>query len=141
MTEHKANSITGTKSFNFTTSSVSSSTFGTFLDAGMNQLLSQLGDVSPAVKELPVFFDTLAITATKRADISDNLAFSKMWEHGVAIVEVNKDRMDVTFHNVATNYKGINTSQVSFYDKQEAYLDMVKKHKFRVSDGNLQRLG
>ncbi|SFC96210.1 alkaline phosphatase D family protein [Pseudoalteromonas denitrificans] len=141
VTEHKANSITGTKSFNFTTSSVSSSTFGTFLDAGMNQLLSQLGDVSPAVKELPVFFDTLAITATKRADISDNLAFSKMWEHGVAIVEVNKDKMDVTFHNVATNYKGINTSQVSFYDKQEAYLGMVKKHKFRVSDGNLQRLG
>jgi len=140
VTEHKANSVTGSKSFNFTTSSISSATFGTFLDQGMNQLLSQLGDVSPVVKDLPVFFDTLATTATQRDDISDSLLFSKMWEHGIAIVELNGENMDVSFHNVNTEVKGVNTAQVSFYDDKSAYLDMVKVHKFRVKDNNLMRL-
>lgn len=140
VTEHKANSVTGNKSFNFTTSSISSATFGTFLEQGMNQLLSQLGDVSPVVKELPVFFDTLATTATQRADISDSLVFSKMWEHGIAIVELDAENMDVSFHNVNTKFKAINTAQISYYQDKTSYLDMVKIHKFRVKDNNLQRL-
>ena len=106
----------------------------------MNQLLSQLGDVSPVVKELPVFFDTLATTATQRADISDSLVFSKMWEHGIAIVELDAENMDVSFHNVNTKFKAINTAQISYYQDKTSYLDMVKIHKFRVKDNNLQRL-
>jgi len=140
VTEHKANSVTGNKSFNFTTSSISSSTFGTFLDQGMNQLLSQLGDVSPVVKELPIFFDTLATTATQRDDISDSLLFSKMWEHGIAIVELDSEKMDVSFHNVNTKVKGINTAQVSYYDDKSSFLDMVNVHKFRIKGNNLERL-
>lgn len=140
VTEHKANSVTQSKSFNFTTSSISSATFGTFLDQGMNQLLSQLGDVSPVVKELPVFFDTLATTATQIDDISDSLIFSRMWEHGIAIVELDGENMDVSFHNVNTKVKGVNTAQVSFYDDKSAYLEMVKIHKFRLKDNNLMRL-
>jgi len=140
VTEHKANSITGTKSFNFTTSSISSSTFGTFLDQGMNQLLSQLGDVSPVVKELPAFFDTLATTATQREDVTDSLIFSKMWEHGIAIVELDGQSMTVNFHNVDTKVKGINTAQVSYYDNKSSYLDMVKIHKFEIKDNTLKRI-
>jgi len=140
VTEHKANSVTGNKSFNFTTSSISSSTFGTFLEQGMDQLLSQLGDVSPVVKELPVFFDTLATTATQREDISDSLLFSKMWEHGIAIVELDSEKMDVSFHNVNTKVKGINTAQISFYDDKSSFLNMVNVHKFRIKDNNLERL-
>ena len=95
---------------------------------------------SPVVKELPVFFDTLATTATQRADIADSLVFSKMWEHGIAIVELDAENMDVSFHNVNAKVKGVNTAQISFYDDKLTYLEMVKIHKFRVKDNNLQRL-
>ncbi|MCW8831830.1 MAG: alkaline phosphatase D family protein, partial [Colwellia sp.] len=55
ITEHKANEVTGLKSFNFTTSSVSSGTFGSFLKNGMNTILGQLGDIPPEVEQLPLF--------------------------------------------------------------------------------------
>ncbi|NQY65657.1 MAG: alkaline phosphatase D family protein [Alteromonadaceae bacterium] len=86
ITEHKASDVTGLKSFNFTTSSISSGTFASFLETGMTNILSQLGDVPEEIKQLPLFFDALVKTATKRDDVEDNLIFSRMAEHGIAIV-------------------------------------------------------
>jgi len=140
VTEHKANSINGNKSFNFTTSSISSTTFGSFLKNGMNTLLSQLGDVPDVVATLPVFFDTLVKTATKRDDIQDDLVFARMHEHGVMIVEVDGSAMNVDFHNIREEVNGIITAKQSYYDDAENYLNMVQLHKFTVVDGELKQL-
>ncbi|WP_281557967.1 alkaline phosphatase D family protein [Thalassomonas sp. RHCl1] len=140
VTEHKASSVTGNKSFNFTTSSVSSGTFGSFLENGMNQVLAQTGEVSPALSSLPVYFDTLAESATKRDDISDDLVFSRMWEHGVAIVEVNANEMLVNFHNVNSKLKNAGIVERSYYNNPEDFLALVHQHKFRVANGELEEL-
>ena len=137
VTEHKANAVTGKKSFNLTTSSVSSGTFGSFLENGMNQVLAQLGDTGSQVSSLPLYFDNLVETATKRNDISDDLVFSRMWEHGVAIVEVDESQVQVDFHNVGTGFELI---EQSFYDKPQEFLAKVRKYSFKISEGVLTRI-
>jgi len=127
VTEHKANSSNGNKSFNFTTSSVSSATFGSFMEDGMNSLLSQLGEVPDAVSTLPLFFSSLVQTATKRDDIQDDLVFARMYDHGIVIVEVDSNSMNVDFHNIPAQVNGVDTIKQSFYENVDAYLAMVTK--------------
>jgi len=140
ITEHKASDVSGLKSFNFTTSSISSGTFSSFLNNGMQDILGQLGDIPAEVAQLPLFFDNLVKSATKRDDIKDNLVFSRMNEHGVVIVEANSENMLMTFHNVAPQVNGVNTITESFYDKPAEFLSLVKQYQFKVNNGELTRL-
>jgi len=140
VTEHKASDVSGLKSYNFTTSSISSGTFGSFLENGMNNILSQLGDIPPEVSQLPLFFDTLVKTATKRDDIQDDLVFSRMAEHGIVIVEMNADEMLVNFHNVPAVVDGINTAKQSYYNDSTTFLSMINHYNFKVKDNQLERL-
>lgn len=140
ITEHKANDVTGLKSFNFTTSSISSGTFGSFLENGMNDILGQLGDIPPEVQQLPLFFDTLVKTATKRDDINDELVFSRMAEHGVVIVEVDANEMLVDFHNIPDFVDGIETAKQNYYQSAADYFAKVRLYQFKVADGQLTRL-
>jgi len=140
VTAHKASDVSGLKSYNFTTSSISSGTFSSFLENGMNSILSQLGDIPDEIKQLPLFFDNLVKTATKREDIKDDLVFSRMNEHGIVIVEANSEQMLMTFHNVAPQVNGVNTISESFYDNQDGFLAMVKKYQFKVENNELTRL-
>lgn len=138
VTEHAADDLTGNKSFNFTVGSVSSGTFGSFLEQGLNNIFAQLGDVPDAVGQLPSFFNILVETATRREDIADTLHFANMWQHGVGIVKVSADNVDVEFHNVNSEINGESTVANSYYDNPQAYLNMVTVHKFRVADNQLQ---
>ncbi len=140
VTEHKASDVAGLKSYNFTTSSISSGTFGSFLENGMNSILSQLGDIPPEVAQLPLFFDSLVKTATKRDDIKDDLVFSRMAEHGIVIVEINADEMLVNFHNMPPVVNDIDTVKQSFYNDSETFLGMVRHYNFKVKDNELERL-
>jgi alkaline phosphatase D len=140
VTEHQANINTGLKSYNFTTSSISSGTFGSFLENGMNDILAQMGDVPEAVQQMPLYFDTLVKTATKRDDIADDLLFSRMNEHGIVIVEANSEHALVTFHNIAPQVNGIDTVKECFYDHAEDFLAMVEKYPFKIENNQLMRL-
>ncbi len=140
VTEHKASDISGLKSYNFTVSSVSSGTFGSFLENGMNSILGQLGDIPPEVQQLPLFFDALVKTATKRDDIVDDLVFSRMNEHGIVVVELNSEEMLMTFHNVAPQVNGVEAIKQSFYDDKDSFLAMVNQYQFKVKNGQLTRL-
>ncbi len=140
VTEHQVNDSTGLRSYNFTTSSISSGTFGSFLENGMNDILSQLGDVPAEVQQMPIFFDTLVKTATKRDDIADDLVFSRMNEHGIVIVEADAEKALVTFHNIAPEVNGVDTVKQSFYDDAESFLAMVKKYPFKIENNQLVRL-
>lgn len=140
VTEHKANNVSGKKSFNFTTSSVSSGTFGSFLENGMQQIFSQLGDVPEALSDLPFYFDPLVRSATKRDDISDNMVFSRMWEYGVAIVEVDAEQVLVNFHNTGSEFHNMDTVTRNYYNDAENFLSKVRLYKFRVTDEGLSQL-
>jgi len=89
---------------------------------------------------LPLYFDTLAQTATKRDDISDDLVFSRMWEHGVAIVEVSADEVLVNFHNINSKLQNAGVVERNYYNNPEDFLAMVHKHTFRVAEGRLEEL-
>ncbi len=140
VTEHKPNAVTGKRSFNFTTSSVSSGTFGSFLENGMNQIFSQLGDVPAALSDLPFYFDPLVRTATKRDDITDDMVFSRMWEHGVAIVEVDAENVLVNFHNTGSEFHNMDTVTRNYYDDADNFLSKVRLYKFKVNEGVLTQL-
>ena len=140
VTEHKANDVTGLKSFNFTTSSVSSGTFASFLENGMNDILGQLGDIPPEVEQLPLFFDSLVKTATQRDDVDSNLVFSRMAEHGVVIVEVDENDMLVDFHNIPDYVDGTETAKQNYYNNSDEYFSKVRLYQFKVTDGQLMRL-
>ena len=140
VTEHKANNVTGKRSFNFTTSSVSSGTFGSFLENGMQQIFSQLGDVPAALSDLPFYFDPLVRSATKRDDITDDMVFSRMWEHGVAIVEVDAEQVLVNFHNTGSEFHNMDTVTRNYYNDAENFLSKVRLYQFKVNDGVLTQL-
>ncbi len=140
VTEHKPNAVTGKRSFNFTTSSVSSGTFGSFLENGMNQIFAQLGEVPAALSDLPFYFDPLVQSATKRDDITDDMVFSRMWEHGVAIVEVDAEQVLVNFHNTGSTFHNMDTVTRNYYDDAESFLSKVRLYKFKVMDGVLTQL-
>ncbi len=140
VTEHATDATTGNKSFNFTVGSVSSGTFGSFLAQGLNDIFAQLGDVPAAVGQLPSFFNILVRTATQREDIADTLHFADMWQHGIGVVKVSGEKVDVEFHNVNSEVNGESTVATSYYNNQHAYLEMVQVHKFRVAGNQLQSL-
>ena len=140
VTAHQPNDVTGLRSFNFTTSSVSSGTFGSFLENGMNDIFAQLGDVPEALSDLPYYFDLLVRTATKRDDISDDLVFSRMWEHGVAIVEVDADKVLVDFHNAGSEFHNMDSVTRNYYNDAENFLENVRLYQFQVKDGELTQL-
>jgi len=140
VTAHKKNDVTGKRSFNFTTSSVSSGTFGSFLENGMNQIFAQLGGTPDSLSDLPYYFDVLARTATKRYDISDDMVFSRMWEHGVAIVEVDAEQVIVNFHNTGSEFHNMDTVTRNYYDDAESFLSKVRLYQFKVTDGELTQL-
>jgi len=140
VTEHKPNDVTGKRSFNFTTSSVSSGTFGSFLENGMNQIFSQLGDVPEALADLPLYFDLLVRSATKRDDISDDMVFARMWEHGVAIVEVDAEQVLVNLHNTGSEFHNMNTVTHNYYHDAESFLSKVRLYQFKIADGQLTQL-
>jgi len=89
---------------------------------------------------LPLYFDTLVETATKRDDIGDDLVFARMWEHGVAIVEVDAEQVLVNFHNVNQKFGEIDLMTHSYYDTPDDFLALVSLHKFRVANGALEKL-
>ncbi|MCY7297116.1 alkaline phosphatase D family protein [Alteromonas sp. a30] len=140
VTEHAADATTGNKSFNFTVASVSSGTFGSFLTQGLNDIFAQLGDVPDAVNQLPSFFNIMVRTATQRNDVPDTLKFADMWQHGVGIVSVSEEQVEVEFHNVNSEVNGESTVAVSYYDNPHAYLNMVQVHKFKIANNQLEQL-
>ncbi|WP_341501184.1 alkaline phosphatase D family protein [Gallaecimonas sp. GXIMD4217] len=137
VTEHAAHGATGNVSVDFTTSSVSSGTFGSFLTAGLNGILAQLGGASPEVAQLPAFFDLLAFTASQRDDVASTLRFARMHEHGVAVAVAGNDGLEVTYHNIPAADALVKQSH---YQDAAGFLGNVVQHRFRLADNALSQL-
>ncbi|SDI31107.1 alkaline phosphatase D [Ferrimonas sediminum] len=140
VTQHPANANSGLASVDFTVSSVSSGTFGSFLDNGLNGLLAQLGDVPPEVSQLKYFFDTIALTASKRDDVSSKMVFSRMWEHGVGVATAGAGAFKVDYHNIPTVWDGVDWAKTPFYDDRVRFLAQVRTHRFSWDGASLTQL-
>ncbi|WP_298444086.1 alkaline phosphatase D family protein [uncultured Ferrimonas sp.] len=137
VTEHPKHASTGLGSVDFTTSSVSSGSFGSFLDAGLTDLLGQLGDVPEEIGQLKYFFDAIALASSSRDDVDSKLRLAKMWEHGVGVMTANASGVAVEYHNVPAVLNGVDYIKQSFYDNPEAFLAQVRIHRINWDGSNL----
>lgn len=126
VTEHNL-SDGATQAVDFTTSSVSSGTFGSFLGDGLDTLLSQLGPKPDGIDIIKTIFDDIALASSTRDNVNSKLSFAKMGEHGVSIATANSNGFNVVYHNVEAE---LNTTNKSYYNDRNAYLDQVNKHEF-----------
>jgi len=126
VTEHNLTDGT-TQAVDFTTSSVSSGTFGSFLSEGLDTLLSQLGPVPDGIDVIKTIFDDIALASSTRDNVKSKLSFAKMGEHGVSIATATKDGFNVVYHNVKAD---LDTTGKSYYNDRQGYLSQVNKHEF-----------
>ena len=116
-----------TKAVDFTTSSVSSGTFGEFLSEGLDTLLAQLGDIPDGIDALKALFDDIALASSTSPGVQSSLALAKMGEHGVSIATASNTGFKVEYHNVKAE---LATTGKSYYNKRSDYLSQVNKHAF-----------
>lgn len=116
-----------TKAVDFTTSSVSSGTFGEFLSEGLDTLLAQLGDIPDGIDALKALFDDIALASSTSPGVQSSLRLAKMGEHGVSIATASSAGFKVEYHNVKAD---LGTTGESYYNNRAAYLAQVNKHAF-----------
>lgn len=121
-----------TKSVDFTTSSVSSGTFGSFLSEGLDALLAQLGPIPDGIDALKALFDDIALASSAAPGVKSKLSLAKMGEHGVSIATASSAGFKVEYHNVVAPVTEGQPDFVktSYYDNKQAYLDNVVKREF-----------
>jgi len=124
----------GNGSFDITTSSATSGTFGSYLDDAASGLIEGLGGSADDLAPLLDALDLLVPNATNAADVSSSLAFAKLREHGVAVVDVTADNFQVTMYNVPTEENGTQYISESWYDRSADFISNLRTHVISIDD-------
>lgn len=120
--------------FDITTSSATSGTFGSYLDEAAGGLIEGLGGSAEDLAPLMANLDLLLPNATNAADVPSTLAFAKLREHGVAVVDVSADDFQVTMYNVPTEENGTQYISESWYDRSTEFISNVRTHTISIDD-------
>lgn len=116
----------GNGSFDITTSSATSGTFGSYLDEAATGLVEGLGGSAADIAPLMAALDTL-IPGSATA-----LEFARLREHGVAIVDVTADNFQVTMHNVPTSEDGNEYISESWYNRPADFIANLRTHVISI---------
>lgn len=119
--------------FDMTSSSVSSGTFGSYLDSGLDSLISAAGfsDEDKALVEgLKPYYDILMETA------SEQLKVAKTREHGVAVATATAGKMSVTFYNLPTESTdgSLNFVTQNLYNSKSDVLNAIVERSYSVDN-------
>lgn len=121
--------------FDLTSSSVSSGTFGSYLDGGLDSLLEKASFSAAQlqlVQGLKNYYDVL-ITAASSAPDAPQVKVAKTREHGVAVATANSQQMTVKFYNLPTEgLQGQNYVTENLYEKSYSvdFAEDVKVHTY-----------
>lgn len=120
--------------FDLTSSSVSSGTFGSYLDGGLDGLVETAGlsDADKALVEgLKPYYDVLMETA------SEELKVAKTREHGVAVATATAGKMSVTFYNLPTESAdgSLNFVTQNLYNSKSDVLNAITERSYSVDNG------
>lgn len=120
--------------FDMTSSSVSSGTFGSYLDGGLDGLVSAAGfseDQKALVSGLKPYYDILMETA------SEQLKVAKTREHGVAVATATAGKMSVTFYNLPTESTdgSLNFVTQNLYNSKSDVLNAITERSYSVDNG------
>ncbi|MCG7530313.1 alkaline phosphatase D family protein [Psychrobium sp. MM17-31] len=120
-------SVTGLRGTNYTASSISSGTQGSFIADALAGLATSLSPESAETfAALNPFFNLLTKTATTRDDVPTTISSSELWKHGVGIVTATSDTFTVDLHQFPTQDGDTNYITTSFYDNRETFLEAVE---------------
>jgi len=120
--------------FDLTSSSVSSGTFGSYLDGGLDGLVGSAGlsdEQKGLVQGLKPYYDVLMESA------SEPLKVARTREHGVAVATANATEMSVTFYNLPTESNDGQTNFVTqnLYSQKQTVLDSIVERQYTMQDG------
>ncbi|MFC3150578.1 alkaline phosphatase D family protein [Litoribrevibacter euphylliae] len=124
----------GNGSFDITTSSATSGTFGSYLDEAATGLIEGLGGSAEDLAPLMAALDQLLPNATSAADVASTLSFARLREHGVAIVDVTADNFQVTMHNVPTSENGNEYISESWYERSADFIANLRTHVINIDE-------
>jgi alkaline phosphatase D len=126
ITEH------GNGSFDVTTSSATSGTFGSYMDDAVEVLIQGLGGSTDDIAPLMANLDLLIPNASNASDVASNLRFARLREHGVAVVDVSADNFQVTMHNIPTEDNGTQYITESWYDRPTEFTSNLRTHQMSI---------
>lgn len=126
--------------FDLTTSSISSGTFGSYLDDGLNSLLSSAGlsnEQQAAVGSLTAYYDVLIQSSSRDTLNNPVVRTAKTREHGLAIATVTSTEFKVDFLNLPTSADGVEFVTSSLYDNKTTVLNKMAEltHSYTIADG------
>ncbi|GAA3931093.1 alkaline phosphatase D family protein [Litoribacillus peritrichatus] len=124
----------GNGSFDITTSSVTSGTFGSYLDEAAAGLISGLGGNPDDLALLLSQLNLLVPNASNAVDVPSTLAFASLREHGVAVVSITTDQFQVTMHNVPTEQDGTQFISESWYDRPADFIANLRTHVINIDE-------
>ncbi len=124
----------GNGSFDITTSSATSGTFGSYLDDAAGGLIEGLGGNPDDLALLMSQLDLLIPNASNAADVSSNLSFARLREHGVAIVDVTAGQFQVTMHNIPSELDGAQFISESWYDRPADFISNLRTHVITIDE-------
>jgi alkaline phosphatase D len=126
--------------FDLTTSSISSGTFGSYLDDGLDSLLSSAGlstEQQANVGGLKTYYDLLIQSSSRDALNNPVVRTAKTREHGLAIATVTSTEFKVDFLNLPTSADGVEFVTSSLYDDKTTVLNKMAEltHSYTIADG------
>jgi alkaline phosphatase D len=124
----------GNGSFDITTSSATSGTFGSYLDDAATGLVEGLGGNAADIAPLMAGLDALLPGASNAADVSSTMAFARLREHGVAVVDVSADNFQVTMYNVPTSENGTQYISDSWYNRPADFIANLRTHTINIDE-------
>ncbi|MCP5326700.1 MAG: alkaline phosphatase D family protein [Oceanospirillaceae bacterium] len=117
--------------FDLTTSSISSGTFGSYLDDGLTSLLSSAGmsaEQQQSVAALSSYYDLLIQNSSRDAANNPVVRTAKTREHGIAIATAGAAQFKVEFLNLPTELDGVKYVTSSLYDQKQTVLDTISQY-------------
>ncbi len=135
-----------TRSFDLTTSSISSGTFGQFMNGALAGILEGLtasgaeldASVMQGIEFLQANWSVLVQSASgENSGSATKLQRARLNEHGVVSVVAKDDNIDFTYHAIDDSGDLVTTN---YYADSEAFLGNVNQTTYRIEDNDISEL-
>jgi alkaline phosphatase D len=136
-------SSNGNRSFDLTTSSVSSGTFGQFMSGAMDGILAGLessgvtltDELQAGLNLLKSNWSVLVQTASPESATDTELTKARLNEHSVVTVVADAGNIDFTYHSIPDDGDLVTKS---YYDDEAGFLGNVTKSTYRIADNDIE---
>ena len=138
-------SSNGNRSFDLTTSSVSSGTFGQFMSGAMDGILTGLlssgvtltEELQAGLNLLKSNWSVLVQTASPESATDTELTKARLNEHSVVTVVADAANIDFTYHSIPDDGDLVTKN---YYDDVDTFLGNVTTSTYRIADNDISEV-